>query len=96
MRAIIYLGKQGLPSRGDTEQLHLSKNPGNFLALLKNYAETDEILFRHLNSPRAKNATYLSPKSQNAFIDVIGHDMILADIIEEIKDATWSNYLNVC
>jgi len=93
VRAIIYLGKQGLPFRGDTEQLHLSKNPGNFLALLKNYAETDEILFRHLNSPRAKNATYLSPKSQNAFIDVIGHDMILADIIEEIKDATWFTVL---
>ena len=85
VRAIIYLGKQGLPIRGDTEELNLCKNPGNFLALLKNYAETDEILHQHLNNPRAKNATYISPKSQNAFINVIGYDMILADIIGEIK-----------
>ncbi len=60
VRAIIYLGKQGLPFCGDTEELNVSKNPGNFLALLKNYAETDEILYRHLNNLRAKNATYCS------------------------------------
>ncbi len=93
MRAIIYLGKQGLPFRGDTEELNVSKNPGNFLALLKNYAETDEILYRHLNNPRAKNATYISPKSQNAFINVIGYDMILADIISEIKTAKFFSVL---
>ncbi len=93
MRAIIYLGKQGLPFRGDTKELNVSKNPGNFLALLKNYAETDEILYRHLNNPRAKNATYISPKSQNAFINVIGYDMILADIISEIKAAKFFSVL---
>ena len=94
VHAIIYLGKQGLPFRGDTEELNLCKNPGNFLALLKNYVETDEILHQHLNNPRAKNATYISPKSQNAFINVIGYDMILADIIVEIKAAV--EHLPIC
>ena len=32
--------------------------------LLKNYAQTDEILFKHLNGPRAKNVMYTSPRSQ--------------------------------
>ena len=91
--AIIYLGKQGLPFRGDTEELNLCKNPGNFLALLKNYAETDEILHQHLNNPRAKNATYISPKSKNAFINVIGYDMILTDIIGKIKAANFFSVL---
>ena len=54
VRAIIYLGRQGLPLRGDNEEVNHCKNPGNCLALLKNYAQTDEILFNHLNSPRAK------------------------------------------
>ena len=85
---------QGLPFRGDTEELNLRKNPGNFLALLKNYAETDEILHQHLNNPRAKNATYISPKSHNAFIYVIGYDMILADIIGEIKAANFFSVLD--
>ena len=34
VRAILFLGKQGLPFRGDNEDLNNTKNPGNFLALL--------------------------------------------------------------
>ena len=68
VRAIIYLGRQGLPLRGDNEEVNHCKNPGNCLALLKNYAQTDEILFNHLNSPRAKNATYTSPRSENIIL----------------------------
>ena len=63
VRAIIFLAKQGLSFRGDVECSLQSnqKNPGNFLALLKNYAAADEDLFNHLNTPKAKNATYVSP-----------------------------------
>ena len=32
--AILFLGKQGLSFRGDNEDLNITKNPGNFLALL--------------------------------------------------------------
>ena len=87
VRAILYLAKQGLPFRGDNENLSLTKNPGNFLALLKNYAETDDILHRHLNNPRSKNATYVSPRSQNDIINVIGNDIILDGIVTEVKNA---------
>lgn len=52
------------------------------MALLKSYAETDPILSKHLHHPRAKNATYISPRSQN---DIIGYDIILAGIVDEIK-----------
>ena len=48
VRAILFLGKQGLALCGDTEDIDSSKNPGNFLALLKHYAEQDEILNAHL------------------------------------------------
>ena len=93
VRAIIYLAKQGLPFRGNNEDLSLCKNPGNFLALLKNYAETDDILHRHLNNPRSKNATYISPRSQNDIINVIGNDIILDGIVTEVKSAKFFSVL---
>ena len=58
MRAVLYLNKQGLPIRGDVEDLS-NKNPGNYLALLKEYAATDKILIDLLNSPRAINSSPL-------------------------------------
>ena len=81
VRAIPFLGKQGLPFRGDNEDLNITKNPGNFLALPKRFSESDSILFDHLNKPRAKKATYISPRFQNEIINVIGHDIILANIV---------------
>lgn len=54
------------------EDVTLDRNPGNFLALLKSFAETDPILFQHLYHPKSKNVTYLSPQSQNDVINVIG------------------------
>ena len=87
IQAVIFLAKQGLPFRGDVEGVQTNKNPGNFLALLKDYAATDDVLFKHLNSPRAKNATYLSPIAHNDIINVIGYDLILTNVISEVKDA---------
>ena len=60
-----------------------SGNPGNFLALLKSYAEADDMLYAHLYKPRA---THLSPTSQNQIINLLGHD-IRANLIAEVKTA---------
>ena len=87
VRAILYLAKQGLAFRGDKEIITSSGNPGNFLALLSMLADTDQVLYNHLHQPRARNATYISPRSQNEVIDVIGHDIICSGIIAEIKKA---------
>ena len=93
VRAILFLGRQGLAFRGDKEDVNSSTNPGNFLALLKHYAETDDILKVHLENPQAKNVTYLSPKSQNDIINVIGNDIIRANIIQEVKKAEFYSVL---
>ena len=73
--------------RGDVENVCSNKNPGNFLALLAMFAESDSILCNHLQKPRARNATYLSPRSQNEIISVIGYDVIRTRIISEVKKA---------
>ena len=70
-----------------------TKNPGNFLALLKDYAERDDLLNEHLQHPKAKNATYLSPRSQNDIISIIGNDILRASIIEEVKKAGFYSVL---
>ncbi len=64
-----------------------SGNPGNFLALMKLLANHDKKLKQHMESPKLRNATYLSPQTQNEMIDVIGKLMIQAKIVEEIKEA---------
>ncbi len=92
--AVVYLGKQGITFRGKIENITSTKNPGNFLALLKSYAERDTILFNHLYHTNAKNATHLSPTTQNEIINIIGYDIILANIISEAKQAV-ANYFSV-
>ena len=62
------------------------KNPGNLLALLKDYARHDSILAEHLSTPRQKNATYISPRTQNEVIKIMG-DMVLADLLSEVREA---------
>ena len=64
VHAIIYLTKQGLPLRGHRERISYSRNPGNFLALLKQRACTDEILRKHLEQSLARNATYVTKISK--------------------------------
>ena len=56
---------------------------------MKLFAETDPPLHDHLYQPRAKNVTYLSPKSQNDIISVISYDVVRANIVEEIKKAVF-------
>jgi len=108
VRAIEYLAKQGLAFRGHREDGMSESNPGNFLVLLRYFAENDSVLQAHLQKPQAKNAAYLSPSSQNDIIDVIGLDYIRGNIVTEIKQATYfsiiadevtshnSEYLSLC
>ena len=42
-----------------------------------------------MQNPQAKNATYLSPSSQNDIVDVIGLDYIRGNIVTEIKQAPY-------
>ena len=79
--------------RGDKEDIHSKKNPGNFLALLSTFAETDSVLHAHLHQPRGKNVTYLSPTSQNDMINVIGCDVIRAGIITEVRNGRFFSVL---
>ena len=85
--AVLYCGRQCIALRGSAEQQHCRGNPGNFLALLKLLSNHNEKLKQHLEKPKLKNATYLSPQSQNEMIDIIGKHMIQAKIVEEVRHA---------
>ena len=91
VRAILYLTRQGMALRGDSEDPTegAKHNPGNFLALLKVFAADDQILRQHLNQPRLRNATYLSPHSQNQVISIIGYDFIQASLVDEVKKSKY-------
>ena len=59
------------------------------MALLKDHGTTDDVLFKRLNSSRAKNANYLSPITQKDIMNGIGYDLIITNSISEVKDATF-------
>ena len=76
VQAIIFLENKVYLFGGDKEDISDStKNPGNFLALLKMLSNNDPLLFRHLHAPRAKNATYLLPRIQNE-VTLVSLEMI--------------------
>jgi len=79
--------------RGDIETVASHNNPANFWPFLKVFAENDSVLHAHLHWPRARNVTYLSPKSQNEIIEVIGFDVICTSIINEVKNAMFYSIL---
>ena len=83
--AIVFLAKQGVAFCGKLEDIKLSKNSGNFLALLKYFAETESILHDHLYKTKAKNSTHLSPSTHNEIINIIGYDVVLSNIISSVK-----------
>ena len=86
-----FLAGQDLPLRGGTETLeslqNAENNPGNVLALLKELFLTDPVLQEHLESPRLRNATCLSPRIQTEIIGVISDDLLLADLVDEVKNS---------
>ena len=74
-RTIHLLGKQGLPLRGQGEDMIDSetgtdRNLGNFIVFLHEMVQYSPELDNHLKNPLMKNATFASPKSQNKMIDV--------------------------
>ena len=77
--------------RGDNKVLNKDScgNTGNFLAALQMIANHDNILKQHLDNiqPSSRKITYLSPLIQNEIIEIIGQDIILKNLLEEIKAA---------
>ena len=61
--------------------------------MLKFLSETDAVLYEHVYTPQARNITYLSPRSQNEVINIIGCDMIRAEIIKKVKRARFYSIL---
>ena len=55
--------------------------------MLKVLANYDLVLRNHLEKPRQRNATYLSPHTQNELIEIIGKNIIQSDIVKEIQSA---------
>ena len=66
-------GRQNLILRGHRESIadqKISDNPGHFIAFLREIANYSPEIAEHINNPAMKNATYLSPRNQNEFIDI--------------------------
>ena len=69
------------------ETVDTLQNPGNFIAYLNEIAIHSPILDSHMRASMLKNATYLSPSSQNEMIDVLGKDIIRTKFVDDIKEA---------
>ena len=89
--AILFCGRQCIDLRGDNEVLNEDScgNTGNFLAALQMIANHDDILKQHLDNIQlsSRNITYMSPLIQNEVIEIIGQDIILKNLLQEIKAA---------
>ena len=96
-RAVLFCGRQCIALRGDTEKLgeidSSSDNPGNFLVLLKLLAVHDDVLRSHLETSLMRCTTYISPRTQNELIAVMGKHMILQGILDEVNVAPYYSIL---
>ena len=88
-RVIHLLGKQwhALCVHREGPKAAAGKNQGNFLALVREIADYYPLLEKHLEDPLHKDVTYLSPKSQNELIDIIGIRIIQKKLVDEIIEA---------
>ena len=92
LKIVLLCGRQGLAlcdHRDDritwTDDDDGQSNEGNFVELVRFWAETDPVLADHLaKSPR--NARYTSTTIQNELVEVIG-ERIRKDILAEVKKA---------
>ena len=87
VEAILFCAKQCIALHGEIETTNICTNPGNFLSILKLMSKHNAILKSQLNSPAMKNATYMSPQTQNELLNVMGRHIVSQGIIEEIKQA---------
>ena len=94
--AVFFCGRQCIALRGDNEVLNCENpgNPGNFLAALQMIANHDDILKQHLCNIglSSRNITYTSPSIQNQIIEIIGKDIILKNLLVEIKCQALQHY----
>ena len=89
MKAIIFLGRQGLAFRGNNESGNLfddelSLNTGNFRATLQLMCESDINLREHLETC-SRNASYISKTTQNDLLACI-RDFIQEHIVREVRN----------
>ena len=73
------MGKQGIAFRGKHEDLsnvEETKNPGIFLAILREIGHYFPALADHMFQPTRKNETYLRVQSQNEIIEIIAKHII--------------------
>ena len=69
------------------EDINSNQNPGNFLAIFKLLAETNEPLRGHIENLLRKTATNLFPLMQDEIIKIIGKDLLQANLVKEINRA---------
>lgn len=81
---LLVCAKQEIAIRGHDERED-SKNPGNFLSILKLIAAHDEIVRSKLEKG-PNNAKYTSPQIQNELLEVMG-DIVLEKILDEVQMA---------
>ena len=89
--AILFCGRKCITLRGDNKVLNEDScgNTGNFLAALQMIVNHDDILKQHLDNIQlsSRNITYMSHLIQNEIIVIIGQDITLKNLIEEMKAA---------
>lgn len=90
IKAIVFLTKQGIALRGHDESAN-SKNQGNFLELIKLLSQYAPDLQKHIATHT--KASYMSPRSQNELILILGQDIIRAPIIKDIQKAKYFSIL---
>lgn len=93
----LFLASRNLPFRGTTDNLGDVRN-GNFLGTLELLAHYDPLLSDHLQKVSEKKSGarmthYLSPESQNEFIELCG-DKVLKEILKEREHAIY--YSVIC
>ena len=80
-------GRENLALRGHPDSItdqKFSDNPGNVIVFLRETANYSPELAEHITNPVMKNATYLSPQSQNGLVDMVDVSTIQKDFINDI------------
>ena len=73
--------KQCIVFRGHREDINSNPNPSNFLSILKLLAES---VGGNIKNPLMKIATYLFSHIQNEITNIIGKDLLHANLVKEI------------
>ncbi|XP_026455621.1 zinc finger MYM-type protein 1-like isoform X2 [Papaver somniferum] len=96
MDGILFLAKNGLAFRGDSEKIY-TKNNGNFLSFIEVLAKYDPVLKYHLESIEKNEMWYhyLSHKIQNELISMLA-DETRKLILKKIHEAKYFSIILDC